>query len=67
MNIQAFQVVLVKNPPANARDTKDSGSISGSGTTIFLIGIQKLEGDQPWEFFGRNDAKAETPVLWPSH
>ena len=25
------------------------------------------EGDQPWEFFGRNDAKAETPVLWPPH
>ena len=23
------------------------------------------EGDQPWHFFGRNDAKAETPVLWP--
>ena len=23
------------------------------------------EGDQPWVFFGRNDAKAETPVLWP--
>ena len=21
------------------------------------------EGDQPWNFFGRNDAKAETPVL----
>ena len=21
------------------------------------------EGDQPWEFFGRTDAKAETPVL----
>ena len=20
--------------------------------------------DQPWDFFGRNDAKAETPVLW---
>ena len=20
------------------------------------------EGDQPWDFFGRNDAKAETPV-----
>ena len=26
-----------------------------------------FEGDQPWDFFGRNDAKAETPVLWPSH
>ena len=23
------------------------------------------EGDQPWVFFGKNDAKAETPVLWP--
>ena len=22
------------------------------------------EGDQPWDFFGRNDAKAETPVHW---
>ena len=25
------------------------------------------EGDQPWVFFGRNDAKADTPVLWPPH
>ena len=24
-------------------------------------------GDQPWYFFGRNDAKAEAPVLWPLH
>ena len=23
------------------------------------------KGDQPWVFFGRTDAKAETPVLWP--
>ena len=23
------------------------------------------EGNQPWDFFGGNDAKAETPVLWP--
>ena len=23
------------------------------------------EGDQPWDFFGRTDARAETPVLWP--
>ena len=22
------------------------------------------KGDQSWDFFGRNDAKAETPVLW---
>ena len=25
------------------------------------------EGDQPWDFFGRYNAKAETPVLWPPH
>ena len=25
------------------------------------------EGDQPWHFFGRNDAKGEAPVLWPPH
>ena len=23
------------------------------------------EGDQPWVFFGKNDAKVGTPVLWP--
>ena len=34
-----------------------------------LQGIQPVhsEGDQPWDFFGRNDAEAETPVLWPPH
>ena len=25
------------------------------------------KGDQFWVFFGRNDAEAETPVLWPPH
>ena len=29
--------------------------------------IVHSKGDQPWVFFGRNDAKAETPVLWPPH
>ena len=33
---------------------------------IFLFQVLR-EGDQPWDFFGRNDAKAETPVLWPPH
>ena len=23
------------------------------------------KGDQSWVFFQRNDAKAETPILWP--
>ena len=25
------------------------------------------EGDQSWLFFGKNDAKAETPILRPPH
>ena len=25
------------------------------------------EDDQPWDFFGRNDGKAESPVVWPPH
>ena len=25
------------------------------------------ERDQPWDFFGRNNVKAETPVPWPPH
>ena len=25
------------------------------------------KGDQSWDFLGRNDAEAETPVLWPPH
>ena len=29
------------------------------------IQLVHSEGDQPWDFFGRNDAKAESPVLWP--
>ena len=29
--------------------------------------IVHSKGDQSWVFFGRNDAKAETPVLWPPH
>ena len=31
-------------------------------------GIQPVHSkDQSWDYFGRNDAKAETPVLWPPH
>ena len=29
--------------------------------------LENSERDQPWDFFGRNDAEAETPVLWPPH
>ena len=37
--------------------------------TARRLGLQPVhsEGDQPWDSFGRNDAKAETPVLWPPY
>ena len=40
-----------------------------SWESLGLQGYQPVhsEGDQPWGFFGRNDAKAETPVLWPPY
>ena len=32
-----------------------------------MLRIIRVTGDEPWDFSGRNDAKAETPVLWPPH
>ena len=31
------------------------------------IQLVHSKGDEPWDLFGSNDVKAETPVLWPSH
>ena len=33
------------------------------------ISNPNFKGDQPWDFFGSNDAEAEgeIPVLWPPH
>ena len=41
-------------------------SITPDCCWVYLC-VYGLQGDQPWDFFGRNDAKAETPVLWPPH
>ena len=50
--IDAFELVLEKTPESPL-DCKE---------------IQPVHSkDQSWDFFGRNDAKAETPVLWPPH
>ena len=51
--IDAFELVLEKSleNPLDCKEIQPADS----------------EGDQPWDFFGRNDAKAETPVLWPPH
>ena len=53
-NFWCFWTVVLEKTPESPLDCKE---------------IQRVhsEGDQPWDFFGRNDAKAETPVLWPRH
>ena len=46
---------------------KSLGKFKAEGKQVLLCTAVHCEGDQPWDFFGRNDAKAETPVLWPPH
>ena len=41
--------------------------MSGLYLWFYNKAIFRGKGDQSWVFFGRNDAKAETPVLWPPH
>ena len=45
----------------NGMGKEIGGSFKREGIYVFLWLIQS------WVFFGRNDAKAETPVLWPLH
>ena len=40
---------------------------SGFTSSYWRTAIADDYGDQSWVFFGRSDAKAETPVLWPPH
>ena len=50
-----FSTVLLAKTPESPLDCKEIQPVHS-------------EGDKPWDFFGRNDdAKAETPVLWPPH
>ena len=51
--IDAFQLVLEKTleSPLDCKEIQQVHS----------------KGDQSGDFFGRNDAKSETPVLWPPH
>ena len=49
-----FWTVVLEKTPESPLDCKEIQPVHS-------------EGDQPWVFFGRNDAKAETPILWPPH
>ena len=49
-----FLTVVLEKTPESPLDCKEIQPVHS-------------EGDQPWDSFGRNDAKAETPVLCPPH
>ena len=52
--IDAFATVVLEKTVESPLDCKEIQPVHS-------------KGDQPWNFFGRNDAKAETPILWPPH
>ena len=49
-----FWTVVLEKTPESPLDCKDIHPVHS-------------KGDRSWVFFGRSDAEAETPVLWPPH
>ena len=47
-----FWTVVLEKTPESPLDCKEIQPVHS-------------KGDQPWDFFGRTDAKAETPIFWP--
>ena len=57
-------------PFSSPEDLSNPGIKPGSSVLQADSLQSELQGSpiyQPWDYFGRNDAKAETPVLWPPH
>ena len=52
--IDAFELWCWRKTPESPLDCKEIQPVHS-------------KGDQSWVFFGRTDAKAETPILWPPH
>ena len=52
--IDAFELVVLEKTLESPLDCKEIQPVHS-------------EGDQPWVFFEKNDAEAETPVLWAPH
>ena len=52
--IDAFELWLLEKTLESPLDCKEMQPVHS-------------KGDQSWMLFGRNNAKAETPVLWPPH
>ena len=59
-------LISIACPSIRAASARSARPVS-TASVAAQPGSFTLWGDQPWDFFGRNDAKAETPVLWPPH
>ena len=68
-NLTNFQFKKMKNNYIKLKQRNKRKEIKTLESPLDCKEIQSVhsEGDQPWDFFGGNDAKAETPVLWPPH
>ena len=64
-----FMTNIITSHPLDLPNFSFWASLVVSGSPLDCKEIQPVHstGDQSWDFFGRNDAKAETPVLWPPH
>ena len=60
---------LWRKPSTEELMLLNSGAGEDSWESLDCKEIQPVhsKGDWPWVFFGRNDTKAETLVLWPPH
>ena len=74
--------LIISNRKKESKTQLSKFRISNFSIYVYIVVLEKTlespldckeiqlvhsEGDQPWDFFGRNDAKAETPVLWQPH
>ena len=53
----------------NDKNAQTTVQLHSSHSPLDCKEIQPVhpKGDQSWVFFGRSDAEAETPILWPPH
>ena len=65
--IKIFMRMRFNSVPEDLQSMKIMGHFILKIVTYYLQLQIHSKGDQSWVFFGRNDAKAETPVLWPPH
>ena len=60
LSVEALQIAVKRREGKGKGEKKRYKHLNAECKEIQPV---HSEGDQPWDFFRRNDAKAETPVL----